>query len=85
MKKDQYHLNGNMIQQAELRGILEAAGFSQSNPYYIIEQGSIIKLSQMDPKARLGLLKEIGGSQARLLVIACLPYHAFPTCSFKLL
>ena len=39
--------------------ILELAGFSKSNPYYIVEQGKIVAMAKMGDKERLELLKEV--------------------------
>ncbi|KAF2868239.1 RecF/RecN/SMC [Massariosphaeria phaeospora] len=50
-KKDEYSLDRKNATKAEVHSILESAGFSRSNPYYIVPQGR-----------RLTLLKEISGS-----------------------
>lgn len=42
--------------------MLETAGFSKSNPYYIVEQGKVTKITEMSDKQRLELLKEIAGT-----------------------
>jgi chromosome segregation ATPase len=42
--------------------MLETAGFSKSNPYYIVEQGKVAKITEMSDKARLELLKEVAGT-----------------------
>jgi structural maintenance of chromosome 3 (chondroitin sulfate proteoglycan 6) len=44
--------------QADVSHILELAGFSKSNPYYIVEQGKIVAMAKMGDKERLELLKE---------------------------
>lgn len=43
--------------------LLETAGFSSSNPYYIVEQGKVSKLTTMKDKERLDLLKEVAGTR----------------------
>uniref|UniRef100_A0A8I7B841 SMC hinge domain-containing protein n=1 Tax=Hordeum vulgare subsp. vulgare TaxID=112509 RepID=A0A8I7B841_HORVV len=43
--------------------LLESAGFSRSNPYYIVQQGKIASLTLMKDSERLDLLKEIGGTR----------------------
>ncbi|CAN8247051.1 unnamed protein product [Cochlearia groenlandica] len=43
--------------------LLESAGFSRSNPYYVVQQGKIASLTLMKDKERLDLLKEIGGTR----------------------
>lgn len=38
-KKDEFFLNRKRIQKSEVISLLESAGFSKSNPYYIVQQG----------------------------------------------
>ena len=77
LKKDQLFLNGKAASsKTEVRSNLEAAGFSCSNPYYIVRQGQINKVnicmlnSKSDvvskvaccsSEARLTLVKEVAG------------------------
>jgi structural maintenance of chromosome 3 (chondroitin sulfate proteoglycan 6) len=61
-KKDEYSVNRKNATKAEVQQILESAGFSRSNPYYIVPQGRISDLTRMGDLARLKLLKEISGS-----------------------
>ncbi|KAK2432041.1 Structural maintenance of chromosomes (SMC) family protein [Trifolium repens] len=61
LKKDEYFLNGKHITKIEVMNLLESAGFSRSNPYYIVQQGKITSLTLMKDSERLDLLKEIGG------------------------
>ena len=42
--------------------MLESAGFSQSNPYYIVEQGRVQSLCTMKDADRLAMLKEVAGT-----------------------
>ncbi|PWA77306.1 RecF/RecN/SMC [Artemisia annua] len=51
-KKDEYFLDGKHITKTEVMNLLESAGFSRSNPYYVVQQGKPIDL-----------LKEIGGTR----------------------
>ena len=37
-KKDEFFLNRKRIQKSEVQSLLESAGFSKSNPYYIVQQ-----------------------------------------------
>ena len=46
----------------DIANMLETAGFSKSNPYYIVEQGKVTKITEMSDKARLELLKEVAGT-----------------------
>jgi hypothetical protein len=43
--------------------LLESAGFSRANPYYIVQQGKIMSMANMKDGERLELLKEIGGTK----------------------
>ncbi|MED6282237.1 Structural maintenance of chromosomes protein 3, partial [Characodon lateralis] len=38
-KKDQYFLDKKMVTKNDVMNLLESAGFSRSNPYYIVKQG----------------------------------------------
>jgi len=62
LKKDEYHMNGKHLARAEVVSLLESAGFSRSNPYYVVQQGKITAMALMKDGARLELLKEIGGT-----------------------
>ena len=61
-KKDEFFLNRKRIQKNEVISLLESAGFSKSNPYYIVQQGKVANLCVMRDKDRLNLLKEIAGT-----------------------
>ncbi|KAF2134945.1 RecF/RecN/SMC protein [Dothidotthia symphoricarpi CBS 119687] len=61
-KKDEYSVNRKNATRAEVQQILESAGFSRSNPYYIVPQGRVTALTNMKDTQRLKLLKEISGS-----------------------
>ncbi|GLC40305.1 hypothetical protein PLESTB_001807200 [Pleodorina starrii] len=62
-KKDDYTLDKKHINKSEVSNLLESAGFSKSNPYYIVQQGKITAMSVMNESQRLELLKEIGGTR----------------------
>jgi structural maintenance of chromosome 3 (chondroitin sulfate proteoglycan 6) len=61
-KKDEFFLNRKRIQKSEVISLLESAGFSKSNPYYIVQQGKVANLCVMKDKDRLNLLKEVAGT-----------------------
>lgn len=42
--------------------LLEGAGFSKSNPYFIMQQGKVNALCTMSDTDRLQLLKEVAGT-----------------------
>lgn len=62
VKKDEYSVNRKNATKTEVQQILESAGFSRSNPYYIVPQGRVTTLTNMKDAQRLTLLKEISGS-----------------------
>eukprot|EP00250_Pteridium_aquilinum_P002812 c13037_g1_i1 orf=123-3737(+) len=63
LKKDEYYLDKKHITKTEVMNLLESAGFSRSNPYYVVQQGKIASLTLMKDAERLDLLKEIGGTR----------------------
>ncbi|KAJ4768644.1 Structural maintenance of chromosomes protein [Rhynchospora pubera] len=63
LKKDEYFLDGRHVSKTEVMNLLESAGFSRSNPYYVVQQGKIASLTLMKDAERLDLLKEIGGTR----------------------
>lgn len=62
-KKDEYYLDGKHVSKTEVMNLLESAGFSRANPYYVVQQGKIASLTLMKDSERLDLLKEIGGTR----------------------
>ena len=62
-KGDDYSLDRRAITKEEVGKVLESAGFSRSNPYYVVQQGKIMQMSMMKEGERLSLLKEIGGTR----------------------
>ena len=63
MKKDEYSLDRKNATKADVMNLLESAGFSRSNPYYIVPQGRVTALTNMKDAERLNLLKEVAGTQ----------------------
>ena len=63
MKKDEYTLDKKNATKSDVMNLLESAGFSRSNPYYIVPQGRITALTNMKDAERLNLLKEVAGTQ----------------------
>jgi structural maintenance of chromosome 3 (chondroitin sulfate proteoglycan 6) len=61
-KKDEFFVNRKRVQKAEVQSLLESAGFSKSNPYYIVQQGKVANLCVMKDTDRLTLLKDIAGT-----------------------
>lgn len=63
MKKDEYTLDRKNATKSDVMNLLESAGFSRSNPYYIVPQGRVTALTNMKDAERLNLLKEVAGTQ----------------------
>ncbi|KAL6781958.1 SMC3 [Auxenochlorella protothecoides x Auxenochlorella symbiontica] len=63
LKKDEYQLNKRVVTKAHVMSLLETAGFSRANPYYVVQQGKIMAMANMKDGERLELLKEIGGTR----------------------
>ncbi|CAI5758600.1 unnamed protein product [Candida verbasci] len=62
LKKDDYSLDGKSATRSDIKNLLESAGFSRSNPYYIVPQGRITSLTNSKDNERLSLLKEVSGA-----------------------
>ena len=62
-KKDEYSLDRKNATKSDVMNLLESAGFSKSNPYYIVPQGRVTTLTNMKDAERLTLLKEVAGTQ----------------------
>ncbi|RHY67246.1 hypothetical protein DYB38_000034 [Aphanomyces astaci] len=63
VKKDEFFLNRKHITKQDVNHLLESAGFSRSNPYYIVQQGKVNALALMKDKERLELLKDVAGTK----------------------
>ena len=63
LKKDEYSLDRKNATKTDVMNLLESAGFSRSNPYYIVPQGRVTTLTNMKDGERLALLKEVAGTQ----------------------
>jgi structural maintenance of chromosome 3 (chondroitin sulfate proteoglycan 6) len=61
LKKDEFFLQRKRATKREIASLLEGAGFSKGNPYYIIQQGKVNALCMMSALERLELLKEVAG------------------------
>ncbi|KAK4502164.1 hypothetical protein PRZ48_005589 [Zasmidium cellare] len=62
-KKDEYSLNRKNTTKQEVMNILESAGFSKSNPYYIVPQGRVTAITNMKDAERLKMLKTVAGTE----------------------
>jgi len=63
LKKDEYSLDRKNATKQDVMQLLENAGFSRANPYYIVPQGRITRLTNMKDSERLDLLKSVAGTQ----------------------
>ena len=61
-KKDEFFLQRKRANKNEIMSLLEGAGFSKSNPYYIVQQGKVNALCTMNDAERLRLFKEVAGT-----------------------
>ncbi|VDD75697.1 unnamed protein product [Mesocestoides corti] len=62
-KKDQFFLDKKIVTKTEVMNMFESAGFSRSNPYYIVKQGKITQLATAPDSHRLKLLREVAGTR----------------------
>ncbi|KAJ1655564.1 Structural maintenance of chromosomes protein 3 [Dispira simplex] len=63
LKKDEYSLDRRTATKTDIMNLLESAGFSRSNPYYIVPQGRVTSLTHAKDPERLQLLKEVAGTR----------------------
>lgn len=73
LKKDEYFLDSKHVMRSEIGNLLESAGFSRSNPYYIVQQGKVCEPHTHTQKHPLCLACVCGGgSRIRIwIVVAC--------------
>lgn len=62
-KKDQYYIDSKVVSRSDVVNLMESAGFSRSNPYYIVKQGKINELATAPDPHRLKLLREVAGTR----------------------
>ncbi|ORZ00307.1 RecF/RecN/SMC [Syncephalastrum racemosum] len=63
MALDEFSLDSKSASKSDVMNLLESAGFSRSNPYYIVPQGRVTALTVAKDYDRLQLLKEIAGTR----------------------
>jgi structural maintenance of chromosome 3 (chondroitin sulfate proteoglycan 6) len=61
-KKDEFFLQRKRATKQEVQSLLEGAGFSKSNPYFMVQQGKIQTLCLMKDIQRLELLQQVAGT-----------------------
>lgn len=63
LKQDEFRVNDRKFSAADVHQLLESAGFSSSNPYYVVEQGKIVSLVNMSEEERYQLIKDVAGTK----------------------
>ena len=63
VQKDEFRVNDRAMSAKDVRQLLEGAGFSAANPYYVVEQGRIVHITNMSEAERLSLVKEVAGTK----------------------
>ncbi|KAI5132520.1 uncharacterized protein NESG_01111 [Nematocida ausubeli] len=61
-KSDEYSVDGRDVSREEMISLYETAGISKAMPYFVVEQGKIGELAQMNGRARMHLIRELAGS-----------------------
>ncbi|GMI22375.1 hypothetical protein TrRE_jg13533, partial [Triparma retinervis] len=69
LKKDEFFLNRKRVNKNDVHSLLESAGFSKSNPYYIVQRGKVNALCMMKDEERLALLKEMKENESHRVKI----------------
>ncbi|CAG9569298.1 putative adaptor complex protein (AP) 3 delta subunit 1 [Leishmania major strain Friedlin] len=63
LKQDEFRVNDRKFSASDVHQLLESAGFSSSNPYYVVEQGKIVSLVNMSEEERYQLIKDVAGTK----------------------
>eukprot|EP01017_Pseudomicrothorax_dubius_P041211 TRINITY_DN6566_c0_g1_i5.p1 TRINITY_DN6566_c0_g1~~TRINITY_DN6566_c0_g1_i5.p1 ORF type:complete len:1138 (+),score=257.98 TRINITY_DN6566_c0_g1_i5:67-3480(+) len=61
--QDVYKINTREVTRIEITNLLEYCGLSRINPYFIIQQGKIQRITQMSEEELYDLLQEVTGSR----------------------
>ncbi|KAH9387072.1 structural maintenance of chromosome 3 (chondroitin sulfate proteoglycan 6) [Nematocida major] len=61
-KSDEYCVDGRPVPRDEMVSLYETAGISKVMPYFVVEQGKIGELAQMNGPARMRLIRDLAGS-----------------------
>lgn len=64
LRKDEYAVDKKVSTRSEVMSMLDTAGFSLKNSYYIVPQGRVTALTNMKESDRLKLLKEVAGTES---------------------
>ncbi|TPX14356.1 uncharacterized protein E0L32_005552 [Thyridium curvatum] len=64
LKRDEYSVDKKVMTRSDINSMLDTAGFSLKNSYYIVPQGRVTALTNMKESDRLKLLKEVAGTES---------------------
>jgi len=62
-RSDEYTVDGEGVTKEAMVSLFETAGVTRSMPYFVLEQGKIGELARMDGKSRMGVIRELAGSE----------------------
>ena len=60
-KSDIYYINAKPVTRGEIISLMEAAGFSRNNPFYLVEQGQVSDLANCSESKRLKVVQDLAG------------------------
>ena len=60
-KIDMYSINSKPATRDEVISLMEAAGFSRNNPFYLVEQGQVSELANCSESRRLNVVQDVAG------------------------
>ena len=60
-KIDMYYINARLATRTEIISLMEAAGFSRNNPFYLVEQGQVSDLANCSESKRLKVVQDLAG------------------------
>ena len=60
-KSDVYYINAKPVTRIEIISLMEAAGFSKNNPFYLVEQGQVSDLANCSEGKRLKVVQDLAG------------------------
>jgi structural maintenance of chromosome 3 (chondroitin sulfate proteoglycan 6) len=83
LKQDEFRVNDRRFTSTEIRQLLESAGFSSSNPYYIVEQGKIVSLANMNEEDRYQLIKDVAGTNLGDFELMFVAHCCLCQCSMR--
>ena len=64
LKKDEFTLDRKHVNKAEVMNLLESAGFSRANPYYVVQQGKVSSRGRCTSSAVRCILPQTGTARS---------------------